>query len=64
MDPELTMRNNARWLFWGTWADPFTLKNYMLNEEYTEKDMLIKAYNSDRTLTLDELPNLKTYPLD
>ena len=64
MDPDLTMKNNARWLFWGTWADPFTLKNYMLNEEYTEKDMLIKAYNSDRTLTLDELPNLKTYPLD
>lgn len=64
MDPELTMKNNARWLFWGTWADPFTLKNYMLNEEYTEKDMLIKAYNSGRTLSLDELPNLKTYPLD
>ncbi|MGN0552125.1 MAG: glycosyl hydrolase [Oscillospiraceae bacterium] len=64
MDPELTMKNNTRWLFWGTWADPFTLKNFLLNEEYTEKDMLIKAYNSDRTLTLDELPNLKTYPLD
>lgn len=64
MDPELTMKNNVRWLFWGTWADPFTLKNFVLNEEYTEKDMLIKAYNSDRTLTLDELPNLKTYPLD
>lgn len=64
MDPELTMKNNARWLFWGTWADPFTLKNFILNEEYTEKDMLIKAYNNDRTLTLDELPDLKTYPLD
>lgn len=64
MDPELTMKNNARWLFWGTWADPYTLKNYVLNEEYTEKDMLIKAYNDERTLTLDELPDLKNYRLN
>ena len=26
MDPDLVMRDNARWLFWGTWSDPFTLK--------------------------------------
>lgn len=64
MDPDLTMRNNARWLFWGTWATPYTIENFLLNEEYTEKDMLVKAYNHDRTLTLDELPNLKTYPLE
>lgn len=64
MDPVLTMKNNARWLFWGTWADPYTLKNYVLNEEYTEKDMLIKAYNDERTLTLDELPDLKNYRLN
>ncbi|MBQ8781354.1 MAG: beta-mannosidase [Oscillospiraceae bacterium] len=65
MDPDLVMRDNARWLFWGTWSDPFTLKlGVLLNEEYTEKDILIKAYNSDRTLTLDELPDLKNYPLD
>ncbi|MCI5904900.1 MAG: beta-mannosidase [Oscillospiraceae bacterium] len=64
MDPDLVMRDNARWLFWGTWASPFTLKDYVLNEEYTEKEMLIKAYNHERTLTLDELPDLKNYPLD
>lgn len=65
MDPDLVMRDNARWLFWGTWSDPFTLKlGVVLNEEYTEKDLLIKAYNSERTLTLDELPDLKNYPLD
>lgn len=58
-DPDLTMRDNARWLFWGTWADPFTIKNYVLNEEYTETEMLVKAYNHERTLTLDELPNLR-----
>lgn len=61
MDPDNVMRDNARWLFWGTWAEPFTISKGMLNEEYTEKDMLIKAYNHDRTLTLDELPDLKEY---
>lgn len=61
MDPDNVMHDNARWLFWGTWADPFTLSQKMLNEEYTEKEMLNKAYNHDRTLTLDELPDLKEY---
>lgn len=61
MDPDLVMRDNARWLFWGTWAEPYTLKIGMINEEYTDKDMLTKAYNHDRTLTLDELPDLKNY---
>lgn len=61
MDPDLVMRDNARWLFWGTWADPFTIKMGLINEEYTSKEMLTKAYNHDRTLTLDELPDLKNY---
>lgn len=63
MDPDLVMHDNARWLFWGTWGDPYTLDGLYLSEEYTEKDMLIKAYNHERTLTLDELPDLKNYPL-
>ena len=64
MDPDKVMRDNARWLFWGTWSDPFTLKlGVLLNEEYTTYDLLIKAYNHDRVLTLDELPDLKNYPM-
>ncbi len=63
-DPDSVMKDNARWLFWGTWSDPYTLlKGIVLNDEYTETEMLTKAYNSDRTLTLDELPDLKNYPL-
>ena len=61
MDPDLVMRDNARWLFWGTWAEPYTVNMGILNEEYTDKAMLSKAYNHDRTLTLDELPDLKNY---
>ncbi len=62
MDPDLVMRDNARWLFWGTWAEPYTLGDGInLTEQYTEKDMLVKAYESERILTLDELPDLKHY---
>ncbi len=59
MDPELCFRDNARWLFWCTWTG-----DYGTTDIYTEDYMLEKAYNSEYTLTLDELPNLKEYRLD
>lgn len=64
MDPDKVMQGNSRWLYWGTWSDPFTLSKGLLNDEYTTMETLNKAYRSDRTLTLEELPDLKNYPLD
>ncbi len=65
MDPDKVMNDNARWLFWGTWGDPFTVTDGLIpNDEYTSFELLNKAYNHDRVLTLDELPDLKNYPLD
>ena len=64
MDPDKVMNGNSRWLYWGTWSDPFTIKNGVLNEEYTSLEILDKAYQSERTLTLEELPDLKNYPLE
>lgn len=64
MDPELTHRDNARWLFWGTWSGEYCVENGVLSEKYTDKSMLQKAYDSEYTLTLDELPNLRKYPLE
>ncbi len=61
MDPELTWRDNARWLFWGTWSGEFCVRDGALSEQYTDKSMLQKAYDSEYTLTLDELPNLRKY---
>lgn len=58
MDPELCFRDNARWLFWGTWSGEYA------SGIYTSDEMLYRAYNSEYTLTLDELPNLKEYRLD
>ena len=65
MDPDKVMNDNARWLFWGTWSDPFTMKlGVVVNDEYTTYELLTKAYNHDRVITLDEMPDLKKYPLD
>lgn len=65
MDPDKVFNDNARWLFWGTWSDPFTMKlGVVINDEYTTVELLTKAYNHERVLTLDELPDLQKYPLD
>lgn len=64
MDPDKVFCDNARWLFWGTWSDPFTMKmGVVINDEYTTIELLTKAYNHERVLTLDELPDLKNYDL-
>lgn len=62
-DPDLAFRDNAIWSYFGTWSGDFiTLNNtYTLSEKYTEKDMLVKVFTSDKVITLDELPDLKTY---
>lgn len=65
MDPDKVFNDNARWLFWGTWSDPFTMKlGVVINDEYTTVELLTKAYNHERVLTFDELPDLQNYPLD
>lgn len=65
-DPDLMHRDNARWLLWNVWGDDYCIKwgEAVYNEQYTDEEMLKKAYGSEYTLTLDELPNLKKYRLD
>ncbi len=66
-DPELLVRDGAMWGFFCTWGGEFVAKDasiYALSEQYTEKAMLKKAYDSELVITLDELPDLKTYPLN
>ena len=54
------------WGFFCTWGGEFVAKDssiYALSEQYTEAFMLKKAYDSELVITLDELPDLKNYPL-
>ena len=63
-DPDLMKRDNAVWLYFGVWSGSYTVMwdDAVYNEQYTDLEMLKKVYNSEHTLTLDELPDLKNYP--
>ena len=60
-DPDLAFRDNSLWSWFCTWSGDFVMKNGTLSEEYTEAAMFDKVYNHTRVITLDELPDLKTY---
>lgn len=65
-DPDLIERDGAMWGFFCTWGGEFVAKDtsiYALSEQYTEEAMLKKAYDSELVITLDELPDLKSYPI-
>ena len=66
-DPEQLVRDNIMWSYWCVWEGEFVLKAAGFNnysEQYTEKNMLKKAYKSDTVITRKELPDLWNYPLD
>lgn len=65
-DPDLAVRDGAMWGFFCTWGGEFVAKGtsiYALSEQYTEEAMLKKVYDSEVVITLDELPDLKNYPI-
>lgn len=65
-DPDLAIRDGAMWGFFATWGGEFVSETANLNvysERYTEEDMVKKVYEHEHVITLDELPNLKEYPI-
>ncbi len=62
-DPDLAIRDGNMWAWFGTWVGEFVVDEKEYSEEYTEKSMLDRVYNHARVITLDELPDLKKYPL-
>jgi mannan endo-1,4-beta-mannosidase len=57
-DPDLAKRDGAMWSWWCTWNGDFAT-----SETYTDFSILQKVYDSEYVTTLDELPDLKTYPI-
>lgn len=67
VDPDLSIRDGAMWGFFATWSGEFVLIDSNMNaysEKYTEEYMLKKVYEHQNVLTLDELPDLKNYPIE
>lgn len=56
MDPDLMIRDNTYWLWFGVWYGDFLMTNGSIGSSYTEASMVYKVYNSDVVITLDELP--------
>ena len=66
IDPELSVRDRAMWGLFCTWGGEFVITDGLrktYSEQYTDKEMLTKVYNSDYVVTRDELPDLKNYPI-
>ncbi|MBP3249911.1 MAG: glycoside hydrolase [Ruminococcus sp.] len=54
-DIDITFRDNAVWSFFGTWYGKYlTDEKGEYSEKYCPKETLIRTYNSDGALTLDE----------
>ena len=65
-DPDLAKRDGAMWGMWAVWSGEYVRKtgNFAaLSEQYTEKEMMIKAYEHELVITADELPDFSTYPI-
>ncbi|MGN0661447.1 MAG: glycosyl hydrolase [Oscillospiraceae bacterium] len=61
---EKMTESNSMWSWFMTWNGSFVVnKSGALNEEYTTAEELNKLYSSDKTITLEDLPDLKTYPI-
>ena len=56
--------DNILWSWFAVWNGSFIHKNASLSGAYTPIESIIKTYNSENVVTLDELPDLKTYPLE
>jgi mannan endo-1,4-beta-mannosidase len=64
-DPDLAVRDGAMWGFFATWGGEFVLRGNLLlySDKHTEEEMLHKVYNHEIVVTLDGLPDLKTYKI-
>jgi len=57
-DPALAKRDSAMWGYWCVWNGEF-----VTTEKYTEYEKLREFYESEYSMTHEELPDLKTYPI-
>ncbi len=65
-DPALMARDGAWWGFWATWCGEFVTGSsafYTYSDQYTESDKLAEFYEHEAVITLDEVPDLTTYPI-
>ena len=62
MDPDEAFDINAKWSYFCSWTGQYSALGEYNNAD--DRAIWKKVYNSDKVITLSELPNLKTYPID
>ena len=63
-DPDSCMSEGIRWSYYCTWNGEFALKDFQLGCEHNSLEYFTKLMDHDRVLTLDELPDLKAWPIE
>ncbi|WP_024857845.1 glycosyl hydrolase [Ruminococcus albus] len=63
-DPDAAFNEGTRWAYFSTWNGEFAIKDSQLSDRYTTFEMWDKIYAGERVLTLEELPDLKSWPID
>jgi len=63
-DPDAAFNEGTRWAYFSTWNGEFAIKDSQLSDRYTTFEMWDKIYSGERVLTLEELPDLKSWPID
>ena len=58
-DVDAAAMANANWAWFCTWSGDFVQRGGAYSDVYTEKEMLKRVYDSERVLTLDELPAVR-----
>ncbi|MCR4890138.1 MAG: hypothetical protein K5979_13320, partial [Ruminococcus sp.] len=59
-DIDASFRDNAVWSFFGQWYGKYISDDKgEYSEEYTSKDAIVRVYNSDGALSLDEYKKLR-----
>ncbi|MGN0632562.1 MAG: glycosyl hydrolase [Oscillospiraceae bacterium] len=63
-DIDQALQAGTLWSWFCVWGGEFCSNGTTISETYTEKSMWKSVYGHENVLTLDELPDLKTYPVD
>lgn len=63
-DVDKALSAGTLWSWFCVWGGDFCSNGTSISEKYTEAYMWEEVYNHSNVITLDEMPDLKTYPSD
>lgn len=62
-DVDTAFDEGSRWAWFAVWSGEYALDGHLLSTIYTAEEQWKKTYQSERALTLSELPDWRCYPL-